>query len=105
MQRSSHSKSKSYYKWLFIAMAYILALPLLAIWAMVRAFKYFRTLRRAIATSIVCIGCKRPVLLVGMWRCECGFTYQGHLMRPCPICHRVPKVARCFHCGITTQLT
>jgi len=102
MEKGKHKAS--YLKALLIAAAYILALPFLAFGAAKASLRYLHTLKRAITTSLVCSNCEQSVPLVGMWRCECGFTYKGHLMRPCPICHRVPKVARCFNCGITMQL-
>jgi hypothetical protein len=107
MQKGKHSsehKSTKPWKAFFIVMTYILSSPFLLIWGMVEAFKYFRTLGRAIAPSVICRTCRNQIALVGMWQCECGFTYQGHLMRPCPICHRVPRVARCYQCNTTNLL-
>ncbi|HXG65143.1 MAG TPA: hypothetical protein VNO70_08540 [Blastocatellia bacterium] len=87
-----------------IILAYILALPFLAVWAAVRLIKYLRLLKQSVSPALRCGNCRRPVALVGMWACQCGYTYMGHLMRPCPICRRVPKVARCYHCNVTTRL-
>jgi hypothetical protein len=87
-----------------IIMAYILALPFLAVWAVGRLIKYLRRLKSSVSPALNCDNCHRPIALVGMWACQCGFTYTGHLMRPCPICYRVPKVARCYHCNVTTKL-
>jgi hypothetical protein len=92
------------WRMVLISLAYILALPLLAVWGIVRLVKYVHVLKRSVASAVSCGNCHRAVALVGMWACQCGFTYTGHLMRPCPICHRVPKVARCYHCNATTKL-
>ena len=89
----------------FVAAAYILSLPFLGIWAVIKLSRYVRILRRSISPSLICSTCHHPVALVGMWECQCGFTYRGHLLRPCPICHRVPRIVRCFHCHVTTKLT
>jgi len=87
-----------------VGAAYILAAPLLLVWAAVKAVRYVRLLIRSVSGSAVCVGCHREVPLLGIWQCECGFRYEGHLLTPCSICHRVPKIARCFHCGLTTKL-
>jgi hypothetical protein len=89
---------------LFIACAYMLALPFLIIWGMIRIARYVRLLTLSVSPSIACIGCRSEVALLGIWRCRCGFTYKGHLMRPCPVCARVPRVVRCLNCSVTTQL-
>jgi hypothetical protein len=96
--------SKSLWRTALVVAAYILALPFLAVWGAIRLVKYFHLLKAAIAPAVTCGNCHRPIALVGMWACQCGFTYTGHLMRPCPICHRVPRVARCYHCNATAKL-
>jgi hypothetical protein len=96
--------AKSPWRIILVILAYILALPFLAVWGVVRLVKYIRLLKRSVAPAISCGNCHKQIALVGMWACQCGFTYTGHLMRPCPICHRVPKVARCYHCNVTTKL-
>ncbi len=89
--------------WLNV-LAYILASPFLLIWGLARLVRYVRVLCQAVRPALVCVHCRQQTPLVGMWQCQCGFTYPGHLLHPCPICHRVPKVARCMHCGVTTKL-
>jgi hypothetical protein len=89
---------------LLITCAYILALPFLIIWGLVRLDRYVRVLVLSVSPSIRCISCHSEVVLLGIWRCQCGFTYQGHLMRPCPVCNRVPRVVRCLRCSVTTKL-
>ena len=95
---------KKLWRWFFVAMAYILALPFLLVWGVIKGFRYVRTLSNAVSPAVNCSNCHHPVSLVGLWRCGCGFTYRGHLMHPCPICHRVPKVVRCYRCNVTTRL-
>jgi hypothetical protein len=92
-------------KLLLIVTAYILAAPFLAIWGLVWAVRYGRTLMRSVTTSVVCSNCRQEIALVGLWQCGCGFAYQGHLLRPCPVCGRVPRIVRCINCSVTTQLT
>jgi len=48
--------------------------------------------------------CGETVSLVGLWRCGCGYTYKGHLLRVCPVCKGLPRMVRCFSCGITVKL-
>src|SRR5216684_1174789 len=45
-----------------------------------------------------------PHILVGLWRCSCSFIYRGHLLQLCPLCGRVPRIVRCYTCGLTTKL-
>ena len=96
--------SKSPWRMILILLAYILALPFLAVWAVIRLVKYIGLLKRSVAPALDCNNCHRPIALVGMWACQCGFTYTGHLLRPCPICHRVPRVVRCHRCNVTTKV-
>jgi hypothetical protein len=90
---------------LFIAGAYVLASPLLIIWVMVRMARYMRILARSVSPSVTCVNCRNEVSLVGVWQCGCGFAYSGHVLLPCPVCSRVPRVVRCLHCRVTTRLT
>ena|SRR5438132_1558342 len=62
-----------------------------------------RWLRVATSPALRC-SCGEIVSLLGEWRCRCGYTYQGHLMRNCPVCFSMPRVARCYRCGLTTKL-
>jgi hypothetical protein len=55
------------------------------------------------APAIVC-ECGAAVSLVNVWKCSCGFTYRGHLLRVCPVCKTIPRVVRCYACGVTTKL-
>lgn len=81
----------------------ILASPILILKAAFRLRQHFYFLRIASAPAIRC-RCGRPIFLVGIWKCSCTFTYRGHLLRYCPICSRIPRMARCYGCGLTTKL-
>lgn len=82
---------------------FVLASPILAVKATRRALQRYRFFRLAIAAAIVC-ECGAEVSLVGFWKCSCGFTYRGHLLRLCPVCGTIPCVMRCYRCGVTTKL-
>jgi hypothetical protein len=81
----------------------ILASPVYALLALRRAWRNYRFLRVASAPRITC-ECGAELSLVGLWRCSCGFTYRGHLLKTCPQCRSLPCVIRCYGCGITTKL-
>ena len=82
---------------------FVLASPILAVKAVRRALERYRFFRLAMRPAIVC-ECGSQVPLVGFWRCSCGFTYRGHLLRICPVCGSLPCVVRCYRCGVTTKL-
>jgi formate dehydrogenase maturation protein FdhE len=82
---------------------FVFASPVLLVLAMRRALERYRFFELAMAPEIVC-ECGSPVSLVGLWRCSCGFTYRGHLLRHCPVCGTIPCVVRCYRCGVTTKL-
>lgn len=82
---------------------FVLASPVLVLKAMRRAAERYRFFRLAMVPAIIC-ECGAEVSLVGLWRCSCGFTYRGHLMRVCPVCGTIPCVVRCYRCGVTTKL-
>lgn len=90
---------------LLIMFTYILALPFLIIRGLVRLDRYLRVLVLSVSPSIRCVSCHSEVTLLGIWRCQCGWTFKGHYMTPCPICDRVPRVVRCLRCSVTTRLT
>jgi hypothetical protein len=84
------------------ALLFILASPVLMVLATRRARERYRFFRLAIAPEMVC-ECGSTISLVGLWRCSCGFTYRGHLLRTCPVCQSIPCVVRCYRCGVTTK--
>jgi hypothetical protein len=81
----------------------ILTLPLRILAGVGRLREHLAFLRLAAATQIFC-ECGTPISLVGLWRCSCTFTYRGHLVQICPLCRRIPKICRCYACGLTTKL-
>jgi len=81
----------------------VLASPIFFFQAVLCARRRYRFFRLAMESAIPC-ECGQMLSLVGFWRCSCGFTYQGHLLRRCPVCFSVPCVVRCYRCGLTTKL-
>ena len=82
---------------------FALASPILFALAVRRCWERYQFMRVATQPSITC-ECGALVMLVGVWRCSCRFTYAGHLLRRCPVCGTVPCVVRCYRCGVTTKL-
>lgn len=82
---------------------FVFASPILLILATRRALERWRFFELAMQPEIFC-ECGSPVSLVGLWRCSCGFTYRGHLLRACPVCGTIPSVVRCYRCSVTTKL-
>jgi len=93
--------------WLRELALFLLASPVmlcLALWrGYWRGLKQLRFFRVAVRTRIFC-ECGEEVALVGLWKCSCGFTYRGHLVTVCPVCRSLPKVVRCYQCGVTRRL-
>ena len=81
----------------------LLASPVYGALALRRALRHYRFLRVAFASSLTC-ECGEDISLVGMWRCSCRFTYRGHLLRVCPVCGSLPRMVRCYDCGVTEKL-
>jgi hypothetical protein len=90
-------------KWIVDLILFILASPILLVLFLLRTWQHGKFLRLAATPSLIC-ECGRTVSLVGIWRCGCGFTYRGHLLRICPVCGSLPSVVRCYGCRITTKL-
>ena len=86
----------------------------LAVWILASPIYFIRWLVRMIfrvnfwsvaySTQIACATCSNAISLVGMWRCTCGYTYRGHVLRACPVCSSTPRMVRCFACGATEKL-
>jgi hypothetical protein len=85
------------------AVLFVLASPVLVVKGLRRAVERYRFFRLAMSPAILC-ECGAEVFLVGLWRCSCGFTYRGHLLRTCPVCQAIPCVVRCYRCSVTTKL-
>jgi hypothetical protein len=90
-------------RWLGEAALFALASPVLALRAIVTALCKGKFLVMASRTKFLC-DCGSDVSLVGLWRCGCGFTYKGHLLQVCPICGTLPRMVRCYACGVTQTL-
>lgn len=90
--------------WQWDLMLSTLASPILLVRATIRGGRRLATLRKATQTSVFCRTCGSTVSLVGLWRCPCGFTYQGNLVRYCPICGAFPRMIRCYRCGTTETI-
>jgi|SRR5581483_9224166 len=82
---------------------FFLASPLTLCIAMRRLWRRLRFLSFAWRTQVVC-ECGEIVALLGQWKCSCGFTYRGHLVTVCRVCGSLPKVVRCYACGVTKRL-
>lgn len=88
--------------WVDVAL-WLLASPVLLVRSIVRAFRNGQFLETAIRDGVQC-ECGETVSLLGLWQCGCGYTYQGHLIRECPVCGTIPVMVRCYACGLTTRL-
>jgi len=83
---------------------WVLASPILFVKWLFRLTRSWRFWRMAYAPRIVCGNCRETIWLLGVWKCGCGFTYRGHLLRECPVCGSLPRMVRCYDCGVTTKL-
>lgn len=88
----------------FMIIRFVVASPILLARFILRAFLWADFWAMAYRHEILCRNCSRAISLVGIWKCKCGFTYKGHLLRSCPVCDSVPRMVRCFRCGITEKL-
>lgn len=79
----------------------LLASPILAVRAGFRAARRMCFYWQSMQPSMTCKTCGGEISLVGLWRCGCGFSYAGHLLRFCPVCNSLPRMIRCFKCGCT----
>ena len=91
--------NNSWVKWTL----FVFASPILVIQAVRRVLERYRFFQLAMQPGINC-ECGQQISLVGFWKCSCRFTYQGHLLRTCPVCGTIPCVVRCYRCGRTTKL-
>ncbi len=82
-----------------------LALPMLIVMGIFKAFWFMfvgrRRYRYAWSSQMRCRYCRRVIELVRAWRCKCGFTYIGSVLRLCPVCRTRPRIVRCDGCGMT----
>lgn len=83
---------------------WLLATPIFCIKAVAGLLKRRRFWSVAYRPRLVCRNCGGVISLVGTWECRCGYTYQGHVLRQCPVCGNLPRFVRCFACGTTELL-
>lgn len=91
-------------RWKWDLLLLVLASPIFLLLAVVRGVRHVIRLPKAIQPAITCRACGHPISLVGLWRCGCGHTYQGHVLRYCPVCGALPKMIRCFNCQATEHV-
>jgi hypothetical protein len=77
------------------------ASPILAVRGVIRFVRHIMFLRLVIQPTLPCKTCGDIIHLLGMWRCGCGATVEGHLLRTCAVCHSFPSMIRCHRCGAT----
>ncbi len=82
----------------------VLASPVIAVKGALRLVGRIRLWRLAVVAQIPCSVCGTAISLLGRWKCACGYTYEGHLIRECPVCHSFPAMVRCYVCGATEKL-
>lgn len=82
----------------------LLASPILAARAILSFIHKLEHWLVAYSTKLPCHNCGASSSLVGLWKCGCGYTYRGHVLRPCPVCNSLPAMARCARCGVTVKL-
>jgi hypothetical protein len=80
------------------------AAPAIVVVKLVQIVARWRFYKTAYTSRLFCANCGAAVWLVGLWRCPCGFTYKGHLLRICPVCESLPAMVRCYECGVTAKL-
>jgi hypothetical protein len=88
-------------RWHWDALLFALASPILAVRGVLRFVRHIMFLRIAIQPTLPCNTCGDTIHLLGMWRCGCGATVEGHLLRACAVCHSFPAMIRCHRCGAT----
>lgn len=96
-----------WWKRILLVLAYLLASPFLAVVLWRRGLRYWTVLQLAVTPAIHCYHCGARISLVGVFECRgCGYTFRGHLLQPCAICGyaKIPRVARCGQCRVTTKL-
>jgi hypothetical protein len=91
-------------QWLIDFAIFLLASPILIILQAIRLCRKLEVLHKSLMVSVLCRCCGAEISLVGLWECGCGFTYEGHLLRYCPVCRLFPNMIRCYRCGTTEKV-
>ena len=86
------------------AALWLLATPIFCLGAAARLLRRRRFWAVSYRATLLCRTCGASISLLGLWHCRCGYTYRGHLLRACPVCSGLPRMARCFACGATELL-
>jgi hypothetical protein len=86
---------------LWESILWLLATPVLLIKLAVTVLRRWKFYRVAYTPRLTCRNCRSVISLVGLWRCSCGYTYTGHVLRVCPVCGALPAMVRCSVCGVT----
>jgi hypothetical protein len=89
---------------IFEILRWLIASPILLFRAILRGFRWLDFWVMSYRHEIPCRNCGAAISLVGIWRCRCAWTYKGHLLRPCPVCGALARMARCLQCGVTEVL-
>lgn len=88
-------------RWHWDVLLFALASPILLIRACARLLRHIAFLRMSIQPTLRCRTCSAQIPMLGMWKCGCGSTFQGHVLSECEVCHSVPSMIRCYRCGAT----
>jgi len=80
---------------------FVFACPILLVRALVRFLRHLAFLRMTIQPTLTCRTCGGMISMLGMWKCGCGHTFQGHLLSICHVCGSLPSMIRCYRCGAT----
>ena len=86
------------------ALLFSLALPTLIVVWLVRGARAAWACRHALSTHLKCRHCRERIELVRPWKCSCGYTFLGHLLRKCAVCGSRPQMIRCGQCGMTWKI-
>lgn len=91
---------------LLVLLAPVIAIVALifALVGLIRLVRLLWSCRYAWATAITCRHCRQSIPLVRGWRCGCGFTFVGSVLRLCPVCGTRPVMVRCQTCGMTRKI-
>jgi hypothetical protein len=88
----------------FVIFRWLLASPILLARFIIRTVRWMDFWATAYRHEILCRNCGASISLVGIWRCKCNYTYKGHILEACKVCGALPRMARCFRCGLTEKL-
>ena len=55
--------------------------------------------RQFLGDEMPCRTCGRPIPLLGLWQCECGWSFYGRYWTRCEYCDVVPGFIDCGSCG------